>query len=106
MTGFLSLHMSPVLVIINYIPPFKWGAWVLIHTVMKGLTFTCTDSERLSDGSCPFSSGQDVIDFYGFGPVGGVQTRAQFLDVLAGTSVSFGVSAYGFLYLRCKMLRA
>jgi len=52
--------------VINYLSPFQYAALVLSVNEFSGETFTCPGSEALSDGSCPFSTGEQVLQSYSF----------------------------------------
>jgi hypothetical protein len=67
MAGYMSVSMSQVLLDLSNISPQYWGAYLLTNLAFEGQTFTCDADETLPDGSCYFSTGDDVLEFYNMG---------------------------------------
>ncbi|KAK9448298.1 P-loop containing nucleoside triphosphate hydrolase protein [Limtongia smithiae] len=65
MNGLFSLEMMGFLRGINYINPLKYSMTVILNYALDGLHFTCSDAVRLSDGSCPFDTGEELLKEYG-----------------------------------------
>jgi len=55
-----------VLRVINYGLVFQYAAEILAINEFEHLTFSCPGDQALSDGSCPFSTGNQVLDTYTF----------------------------------------
>jgi hypothetical protein len=51
---------------VNYLSPVKYGAIVLVVQGFRGMEFVCTDAQKLPDGSCPITNGDQVLDLYGY----------------------------------------
>lgn len=103
--GFLSINMSSVFTYVNYASPFKWGAWIEMNTVMSGEEFTCSSSEQLSDGSCPISSGDQVISLYKMSPGGADGGMNQHVWILALECGVLFLMSYVILNRRANTLK-
>lgn len=66
MSGFFSLDMPSVLVVVNHASILKYLGNILAVTEFTGLRFTCQPHERLPGGGCPVPNGEAVLDLYGF----------------------------------------
>eukprot|EP00005_Dracoamoeba_jomungandri_P007043 CAMPEP_0174274676 /NCGR_PEP_ID=MMETSP0439-20130205/58844_1 /TAXON_ID=0 /ORGANISM="Stereomyxa ramosa, Strain Chinc5" /LENGTH=696 /DNA_ID=CAMNT_0015366603 /DNA_START=54 /DNA_END=2144 /DNA_ORIENTATION=- len=44
---------------------YRFGYEIVILNEFRGLTFTCSDSERAASGECPLADGAEVIDILG-----------------------------------------
>jgi ABC-type multidrug transport system ATPase subunit/ABC-type multidrug transport system permease subunit len=62
--GVISLHVPPVLRALNHISPPKYAIASILNYSMKGLRFTCTDSQKKPDGSCLIGTGEEVLEMY------------------------------------------
>ncbi|KAJ3999230.1 putative ATP-binding cassette transporter [Lentinula boryana] len=62
--GLMSIDMIDFLQGINYISPLKYATANLLPYTLHGMIFTCDDSQRLTDGQCPLSTGEQVLDLY------------------------------------------
>ncbi|KAI1608991.1 ABC transporter-like protein [Exophiala viscosa] len=62
--GVLSIGIDGFLQGVNHISPVKWQVGALMSYSFRGIEFTCTVDQRLSDGSCPIQSGEQVLDLY------------------------------------------
>ncbi|KAK4945987.1 hypothetical protein LTR10_014789 [Elasticomyces elasticus] len=62
--GVLSIGIDGFLQGVNHISPIKWQVGALMSYSLRGIEFTCTPEQRLSDGSCPIQSGEQVLDLY------------------------------------------
>jgi hypothetical protein len=62
--GVISLHVPPVLRAFNHISPPKYAIASILKYSMKGLRFTCTDSQKKPDGSCLIGTGEEVLEMY------------------------------------------
>ena len=52
---------------LNYLSPLKYAAANMVVYTFRGFSFSCTDAQRLSDGSCPITTGEQVLDLYDYG---------------------------------------
>lgn len=98
MAGFLRPVSSLpwVLRVLNYALVFQYSAEILGINEFKGMTFTCDDSQRLPDGSCPISTGDQVLDIYTFDP----SREWIYLGILCALVVSYRFVAYVVLKYR------
>ncbi|CAI6093545.1 unnamed protein product [Clonostachys chloroleuca] len=92
MGGVLSIDMPKLFVYFNYLSPIRYGLRAVAPYSMRGVTFTCNDSQRLQDGSCPIETGQDVLDLYKFTEDPVVNVAA-----LAGCIVVYRLLAWALL---------
>lgn len=62
--GFIAnFDTIPVFFIwVPYISFIKWGFEALVLNEFRGLTFTCTEQQRIG-GQCPFRTGEDTINY-------------------------------------------
>ncbi|KIY47464.1 P-loop containing nucleoside triphosphate hydrolase protein [Fistulina hepatica ATCC 64428] len=94
MAGVMSLDMPSFFRGINYISPLKYSIATLMPYTLRGVQFTCTESQRLSDGQCPLSTGEQVLDLYNLN----IDPRPM-LGVLGGITVAYRLVAYLILKL-------
>ena len=64
MGGIMSPDVPDVLRGINYISPVKYSVSNMAPYTMEGRVFTCSDAQRLPNGSCPIETGEQVLDLY------------------------------------------
>ena len=64
MAGVLSVDLPPFLQAFNHLSPAKWSVGNLAPYTMRGQTFTCTVSQQLPNGTCPITTGQQVLELY------------------------------------------
>lgn len=86
MAGFISLNMPLALIDIAYISPNRWGAYLVSNIAFSGKTYSCTQSEEVN-GVCPLSTGDDVLELYGYvdyGPPYGMSYHYYMLGIIAG----------------------
>lgn len=62
--GVISLYVPTVLRALNHISPPKYAIASILNYSMKGLKFTCTDSQKKPDGSCLIGTGEEVLQMY------------------------------------------
>jgi hypothetical protein len=100
--GFISLNMPPAVTYLSDLSPLRWGSFILTNVVFQGKTFTCDASEKNSAGACPLSTGEQVIELYGFTYPSAQNGMAAHMGVLAAVLfgyflialVSFRIRAY------------
>jgi len=68
MVGLLSVDMPAFLKAINHISIMKYACEFAAINEFTDLTFTCTDVQKLSDGTCPYTNGEQVLATYKFDP--------------------------------------
>ncbi|KAH7143644.1 P-loop containing nucleoside triphosphate hydrolase protein [Dactylonectria macrodidyma] len=64
MVGVLSIDMPRLYTSFNYLSPLRYAARAVAPYSLRGVEFTCTDSQKLSNGDCPIQTGQDVLELY------------------------------------------
>jgi ABC-type multidrug transport system ATPase subunit/ABC-type multidrug transport system permease subunit len=62
--GVMSLNVNDVLQGVNHLSPIKYAIANLAPYSMHGQHFDCTSSERLANGQCPISTGEEVLALY------------------------------------------
>lgn len=78
---------------LNYLSPLKYAAANLVVYTFHGFNFTCTDAQRLADGSCPINTGDEVLELYGYGST----NPGRNLAYLVVTTVIYRFLAYALL---------
>jgi hypothetical protein len=78
----------------NYASPAKYGVASLTIKAFTDFEFTCTDAQRLLDGSCPIQTGQQVLDLFGYHT-----SLASNIGALVGVTVTYRLIAYAILRL-------
>jgi len=66
MTGFIAINMPGVLKVVNHISILMYASQFVAINEFTGIEFTCTASQQLADGSCPFTTGEQVLSTYNF----------------------------------------
>lgn len=94
MEGILSINMPALFNAFNYISPLRYAVRVLGPVSLRGQTFTCSGDERLPDGTCFISTGEQVLQLYKLDVDFVVNIAA-----LAGTVVAYRLLAYLLLKL-------
>lgn len=79
---------------INYVSPGKYAAAALTIKTFTDFEFTCTDAQRLLDGSCPIQTGQQVLDLFNYHT-----SLASNIAALVGVTVAYRLIAYTVLRL-------
>ncbi|KAI1412047.1 P-loop containing nucleoside triphosphate hydrolase protein [Hypoxylon sp. FL1857] len=64
MAGIMSINMPELFKIFNYISPLKYATAALASYTLRGVRFTCDDSQKLPDGRCQIETGEQVLDLY------------------------------------------
>ena len=77
---------------VNYISPGKYAAACVSIKAFTNLVFTCTDTQRLPDGSCPIQTGQQVLDLFNYHT-----SLASNIGALVGVTVAYRLVAYAVL---------
>jgi hypothetical protein len=78
---------------INYLSPLKYTVAAVAVQAFRGAQFTCTSSQRLPDGSCPISTGDQVLQLYNLDSM----SIPVSLAALAGATAIYRLLAYTIL---------
>ncbi|XXH01594.1 hypothetical protein Hte_007954 [Hypoxylon texense] len=62
--GLMSIDQPALFKIFNYINPLKYATAALAPFSLRGVRFTCDDSQRLPTGQCAIETGEQVLDLY------------------------------------------
>ncbi|KAK5221351.1 hypothetical protein LTR72_006911 [Exophiala xenobiotica] len=95
LTGIIAITIPGFLGGLNYISPLKWLIGNLAPYSLRGVTFTCTEAQRLPNGRCPIETGQQVLKLYQQ-----EHNAPMYLAILAGVTVGYRLSAYVVLKAR------
>ena len=79
---------------VNYISPGKYAAAAVAIQTFTDFEFTCTDAQRLPNGSCPIQTGQQVLDLFNYHT-----SLASNIGALVGVTVAYRIIAYAVLRL-------
>ena len=79
---------------VNYISPGKYAIAAMSIQAFTGFKFTCADTQRLPDGSCPIQTGQQVLDLFHYHT-----SLALNLAALVAVTVGYRLIAYMVLRL-------
>ena len=93
--GVLSVNLPPFLQAFNHLSPAKWSVGNLAPYTLRGQTFTCTKSQQLSNGTCPITTGQQVLELYNL-----KSNPGKSLATLGGCTIAYRVAAYVLLKAR------
>lgn len=66
MAGVLSINQPEAFKAVNYLSPIRYATRAMAPFAMRGVEFHCTPSQTLPDGSCPITSGEQVLELYNF----------------------------------------
>lgn len=64
MSGVMSINMPAFLRGVNYLSPLRYAVRNLAPYSLQHIIFTCSDAQRLPNGQCPITTGQQVLDLY------------------------------------------
>ncbi|KUJ14979.1 ABC transporter-like protein [Mollisia scopiformis] len=64
MSGVMSINMPSFLQGVNYLSPLRYAIRNLAPYSLRGITFTCTDAQKLPNGQCPIGTGEQVLNLY------------------------------------------
>lgn len=79
---------------VNYVSPGKYAAASISIKTFTDFEFTCTDAQRLPDGSCPIQTGQQVLDLFNYHT-----SLASNIGALVAVTVAYRLIAYTVLRL-------
>ncbi|MCJ1287087.1 hypothetical protein MMC26_006435 [Xylographa opegraphella] len=95
MAGVISLNISPFLQAFNHLSPSKWALGNLAPYSLDGITFSCTDAQRLPSGACPIATGQQALQLYN------LDGNAR-INLMALGVVTVGYRVVAYLLLKAK----
>jgi hypothetical protein len=64
MSGVLSIGMPGFLQALNYLSPIRYAIRNLAPYSLRGIVFHCNDTQRLPNGECIISTGEQVLQLY------------------------------------------
>lgn len=94
MAGIMSINMPELFKAFNYISPCRYAVRALGPVSLRGQTFSCSEDQRLADGSCVMGTGEQVLELYKLDGNVAVNVAA-----LAGAVVAYRLLAYILLRL-------
>lgn len=92
MGGIMSINMPGLFQAFNYLSPIRYAVRSLAPFTLKGVEFTCDVSQRLPDGQCIISTGEQVLQLYKLDVNGVVNIGA-----LVGCIVVYRLAAWALL---------
>ncbi|KAI1627612.1 ABC transporter-like protein [Exophiala viscosa] len=95
LTGIIAITIPGFLGALNYVSPLKWLIGNITPYSLRGVTFTCTQAQRLPNGRCPIETGQQVLKLYQQ-----EHNAPMYLAILAGVTVGYRLLAYMVLKAR------
>ncbi|KAJ6092503.1 hypothetical protein N7486_007792 [Penicillium sp. IBT 16267x] len=90
--GVMSLNVNQVLAGVNYLSPIKYCIANLAPYSLQGQHFDCSATERLADGNCPITTGEQVLKLYNLDKNGPMNIMA-----LGVCTIIYRFVAYVFL---------
>ncbi|KAI1849617.1 hypothetical protein JX266_004566 [Neoarthrinium moseri] len=94
MAGIMSIDMPELFKAFNYLSPLKYATAALAPFSLRGVEFTCDDTQKLPNGDCIISTGEQVLDLYKLNGNAVVNIGA-----LAATIVVYRLVAWALLRL-------
>lgn len=79
---------------VNYVSPGKYATASVSIKAFADFEFTCTDAQRLPDGSCPIQTGKQVLDLFNYHA-----SLASNIGALVAVTVAYRLIAYAVLRL-------
>ena len=89
MGGVMSLNIPSFLQAFNHLSPIKWSIGNLAPYTLRGVTFSCTDAQRLPNGQCPVRDGEDVLNLYNLNGNAGLNLLALGICVVVYRMLAF-----------------
>jgi hypothetical protein len=89
----MSVTMPGFFRAVNYLSPLKYSAAASVVQAFRGVQFTCTNAQRLPSGSCPISSGDQVLQLYNMNSM----SIPVSLAALVGATAIYRLLAYAIL---------
>ncbi|PBK66494.1 P-loop containing nucleoside triphosphate hydrolase protein [Armillaria solidipes] len=95
MAGLMSLDMPAFLKALDKLSPLGYSVRNMMPYAFRGQTFSCGDDQRLADGSCAISTGEQVLEIFNLGDVNAPLN----LCAIVITTVVYRLLAYAVLKL-------
>ena len=95
MGGIMALDIPSFLQAFNHLSPIKWALGNLAMYTLSGIKFSCPDEQKLPNGQCPISTGEEVLSLYNLETNAGLNLMALGICV-----VVYRVLAYVLLVVR------
>ncbi|KAK0187746.1 P-loop containing nucleoside triphosphate hydrolase protein [Armillaria mellea] len=95
MAGLMSLDMPAFLKGLNKLSPLGYAVRNIMPYAFRGQVFQCDDNQRLADGTCAVSSGEQVLDMF---ELGGINAQLN-LGAIVVAMVLYRLLAYAVLKL-------
>ncbi|KAK0462088.1 P-loop containing nucleoside triphosphate hydrolase protein [Desarmillaria tabescens] len=95
MAGLMSLDMPAFLKGLNKLSPLGYAIRNIMPYAFRGQVFSCDDDQRLVDGTCAVSSGEQVLDMF---ELGGIDAQLN-LGAIVVAMVLYRLLAYVVLKL-------
>ncbi|KAK8095961.1 ABC transporter [Apiospora kogelbergensis] len=93
MAGIMSIDMPALFQAFNYLSPIRYATRALAVYSLRGVEFTCDETQRQPDsGRCNISTGDEVLDLYKLNVDGVVN-----IACLAGVVVAYRLVAWALL---------
>lgn len=89
MGGVMSLHVPSFLQAFNHLSPIKWAIGNLAPYTLAGVQFSCTEDQRLPNGQCPITDGEDVLNLYNLNGNAGLNLLAVGICVVVYRILAF-----------------
>ena len=89
MGGVMSLNIPSFLQAFNHLSPIKWSIGNLAPYTLRGVTFSCTEAQRLPNGRCPVTNGEDVLKLYNLNGNAGLNLLALGICVVVYRVLAF-----------------
>lgn len=94
-SGIITPNVPSFIRALNYASPMFHSVSNLMPFALRGAHFSCTAAERSSDGTCPMSTGEAVLDLFKFN----VDPERGLLGLLI-TAISYRLIAYALLKIK------
>ncbi|KAK0452925.1 P-loop containing nucleoside triphosphate hydrolase protein [Desarmillaria tabescens] len=95
MAGLMSLDMPAFLKSLNKLSPLGYSVRNMMPYAFRGQTFSCRDDQRLADGPCAISTGEQVLEIFNLEDVNAPLN----LCAIVITTVVYRLLAYAVLKL-------
>jgi ABC-type multidrug transport system ATPase subunit len=98
LNGAFSLNMLNWIGALNSLSPSKWQVQAALSFSLRGVKFSCDETELLDHGECPVSSGDQLLELYNMDV-----STTKAVCILAAVTIGYRLLAYIALKIRCKI---
>jgi hypothetical protein len=98
LNGAFSLNMLNWISALNSLSPSKWQVQAALSSSLRGVRFSCDETELLDHGQCPVSSGDQLLGLYNMDV-----STTKAVCILAAVTIGYRLLAYIALKIRCKI---